>query len=103
MLRARGNELTRLRVAHGVHARAEALLRLEQLRVVGDDALLHHLPRRFDLLGVHEVVHDEGLEAHLALARGAQDGAKATGAAQDARHETDERGGGLAGGSGSRA
>ncbi|MBW3607493.1 MAG: TVP38/TMEM64 family protein, partial [Actinobacteria bacterium] len=58
VLRARGNERPGVGVRHRVRAGLQALLRRADPRVAGRLAALQQLPRGFDVVRVHEGVHD---------------------------------------------
>jgi len=51
---------TVLGVGHRIVAGLQPLLHRPQVRVVGDDVLLHQLPSGGDVGGVHDLVHDQG-------------------------------------------
>ncbi|WP_199185310.1 hypothetical protein [Cryobacterium sp. Y50] len=63
MLHAGRHQPVIARVAHRVHAGAEAFLRFDGFRIRSGDAALHQLPGRRHVGRVHEAVHHEGLEA----------------------------------------
>ncbi len=60
MLGADRSQGTVLGVGHRIVAGLQPLLHRPQVRVVGDDVLLHQLPSGGDVGGVHELVHDQG-------------------------------------------